>query len=154
MGSVYNGLTRISVAAWIRTDLGWAGNAAVIGKEGVFRVILTAEGAGHFVVRSTDNDWYTTGTVASFPSGSVTPDVWHHIVGTYDGSLVRVYVDGVLAGAGPAPVTGALHSNGQPFSLARKLAQNQQAYRGALDDVRVYDVALSDAEVLALFAGP
>ena len=66
-------------------------------------------------------------------------NTWSHLALSYDGATLRSYVDGVLAGsearAGAAAGRGALHV-GRGFS-------------GLVDELRVYDRALSAAEVAA-----
>jgi hypothetical protein len=73
--------------------------------------------------------------------------VFYHVAGTYDGSIMRLYLDGAqvdsLAVAGTVD-TGAgvlLSSGGEPLD-------------GLLDEAAIYDRALSSAEVQAIyFAG-
>jgi prepilin-type N-terminal cleavage/methylation domain-containing protein len=78
---------------------------------------------------------------------------WHHVVGTFDGSNVRLYLDGVLNGstpiAGPIDYTGATY--GFTLGAAQHSAHTIYYYTGSLDDVRVYNRALSAAEVAALY---
>ena len=72
---------------------------------------------------------------------------WIHIVGTYDGSNVSYYVDGKLAidhtvAAGKIPAGGLLLGIGD-----RSDGVNADAIQGYLDEFRVYDRALTAAEV-------
>ncbi len=72
---------------------------------------------------------------------------WIHIVGTYDGSNVSYYVDGDLAidhtvAAGKIPAGGLLLGIGD-----RSDGVNADAIQGYLDEFRVYDRALTAAEV-------
>ncbi len=72
---------------------------------------------------------------------------WIHIVGTYDGSNVSYYVDGDLAidhtvAAGKIPAGGLLLGIGD-----RSDGVNEDAIQGYLDEFRVYDRALTAAEV-------
>lgn len=69
---------------------------------------------------------------------------WAHLAATYDGSALRIYVNGVLSGSAPAqgslaPTTGPLRIGGnQRFG---------EFFNGAIDDVRVYNRALSSADL-------
>ena len=72
---------------------------------------------------------------------------WIHIVGTYDGSNVEYYVDGELAidhtvAAGKIPAGGLLLGIGD-----RSDGVNEDAIQGYIDEFRVYDRALTAAEV-------
>jgi hypothetical protein len=82
-------------------------------------------------------------------------DQWHHVLATYDGSRVaggiRVYVDGR-----PAKLKVNLDELNQDFRTKEPFRIGAGAgadgrFHGLMDDVRVYDTALSpeDAEVLA-----
>ncbi len=72
---------------------------------------------------------------------------WIHIVGTYDGSNVNYYVDGKLAikhtvAGGKVPKGGLLLGIGD-----RSDGVNADAIQGYIDEFRIYDRALSAAEV-------
>jgi hypothetical protein len=81
---------------------------------------------------------------------AVWPGGEHHVAGTYDGSAVRLYLDGVLQGA-PAALTGPLRTDTDPPKLWSGTGATTAGY---IDDVRIYDVALSDAEIAAAMNTP
>ncbi|MEV1329485.1 LamG domain-containing protein [Micromonospora costi] len=75
----------------------------------------------------------------------VTPDTWHHLAAVYDGSTISVYVDGRLDGSAattvnPTDGAGSLKLGARGDDAGTRLA-------GMLDEVAVYDHALSAAEV-------
>lgn len=75
---------------------------------------------------------------------------WHHIVGVCDGETAFLYVDGILDGDSPA--RGTITTN----EFAVFIGQNAENRRnrqwlGLIDDVRIYDRALSSEEVVELF---
>jgi hypothetical protein len=89
---------------------------------------------------------------------------WHLVAGTYDGAAARLYVDGALVGspvAAPPPLTYAL-SGASSFYVdgyaveGCALFGNADDWPGAIDEVRVYDRALSASELgrLAAATGP
>jgi predicted ribosomally synthesized peptide with SipW-like signal peptide len=72
---------------------------------------------------------------------------WHHVVATYDGSQMVVYVDGVPGGA--AAQSGAINTDHLSLDVGRlKNSGVDQYFTGDIDRVRVYDRALSPSEVL------
>ncbi|MFE9829047.1 LamG-like jellyroll fold domain-containing protein [Streptomyces halstedii] len=77
---------------------------------------------------------------------------WYHLVGVRSGDEIKLYVDGALAAteaAGPADVsTGAL-----AVGRAKWSGGNTDFWNGAVDQVRVYDKALTGKEVTALYNG-
>ncbi|MDD5306243.1 MAG: LamG domain-containing protein [Deltaproteobacteria bacterium] len=83
-----------------------------------------------------------------------TMGTWYHLVGTFDGTTARVYVDGTLNNS--AAATKTLHSATASFLIGAGLPwtgypPKEGFFNGAIDDVRIYDRALSDTEVLALY---
>jgi CSLREA domain-containing protein len=74
---------------------------------------------------------------------------WYHVIGTYDGSHIRLYLDGGEVGT-PLAVSGTVDT-GDGVRLSH--SGSSEALDGLLDDVRVYDQALSAAEVQALANG-
>jgi N-acetylneuraminic acid mutarotase len=76
---------------------------------------------------------------------------WYHFAVAYDGAFMRMYVDGLLVAsyaAGPNRLPGTSALNGYVLSIGREAAY----FWGALDDLRLYNRALSDSEVGSLYA--
>lgn len=73
---------------------------------------------------------------------------WYQVVGTYDGTSLRLYVNGKLISA--QPVTGTLGAlNVSDLFIGRHDAgsPNQYWVNGVIDDVKIYSNALTDAQV-------
>lgn len=85
------------------------------------------------------------------PIGSFIDGVWHHLVGTYDGTSGRVYLDGVL-GAGPTTLAFTAGTNSTTFKLGQYGNPSGSNYDGSLDEGAFYNFALSDAQVAAHYA--
>jgi hypothetical protein len=82
-------------------------------------------------------------------NAAINADIWQHLVGTYDGFNERLYVDGML-------VTAAGNSSPLAFDTNPALigcddnSGNSEHFQGTLDELRIYNRALSQAEVQAL----
>lgn len=78
---------------------------------------------------------------------------WTHVAVTSVSQLTTVYVDGVLQAAGYLPLSTSM---GSSFVIGRLPLSSGQLSRlqGAIDEVAVYDRALSAAEIAALAAAP
>jgi Concanavalin A-like lectin/glucanases superfamily len=81
---------------------------------------------------------------------------WVHVAGTYDGSALRIYVNGVLDNT--LAVTGHTCVNTSPLGIG---AKNRTAtgvveayFDGRIDDLRVYNRALGASEIKAAKAAP
>ncbi|WP_083997315.1 endo-beta-N-acetylglucosaminidase H [Chryseobacterium angstadtii] len=72
-------------------------------------------------------------------------NTWYHVAATYDGSAMKLYVNGVLDASVPA--TGNFTANGILY-LARNY-DNSRTLNGFLDEFRVWKRALTPAEILA-----
>lgn len=74
---------------------------------------------------------------------------WHHYVGVYDGRSVDTYLDGKLSNT--APLTGAI-KRGKGSRIGRYWSGSTPKYqwKGAIDEVRIYDRALTPEEVVEL----
>lgn len=84
-------------------------------------------------------------------SGAISFGEWHHLAGTYDGSEFKVYVDGKLAGA--AAQKGKINlSKGAPLKFAYDCCGNRNLI-GILDEIRLSNVALSEAEIQKSLGG-
>ncbi len=70
---------------------------------------------------------------------------WYHLAGTYDGAKIRIYVNGVKDGE--TALSGALHVD-MPLWIGR--GAKLFYLSGALDEVRLYNYALSDSEIQQL----
>ena len=77
--------------------------------------------------------------------------VWYHAVVRYDGRDIEIYLDGALDAIGGH--SGRLLTTDVDLMLGQVLPGNTQYnFAGALDDVRIFDHALSTDDVLALYA--
>jgi Concanavalin A-like lectin/glucanases superfamily/Protein of unknown function (DUF1565) len=86
----------------------------------------------------------------------VTPDVtspwdnrWHHVVGTYDGSKLNLYIDGV-AGASVAATGNIADSSARSLNIGR-FSEGGFSFKGVIDDVQIYNRALSSTEIQQLY---
>ncbi|MCA9247923.1 MAG: PEP-CTERM sorting domain-containing protein [Planctomycetales bacterium] len=77
--------------------------------------------------------------------GSELDDAWHHIVFVADNGQTREYVDGVLASS-ETYTHGTGLSNTQPLEW-----NNQGAFIGSMDDVGLWNSALTPGQAIALF---
>jgi hypothetical protein len=79
---------------------------------------------------------------------------WHHIVYTYDGNTHVLYVDGAMAATSmiPSEVGPSASPDGR-CRIGRSSSGVEDAFRGWIDDVRIYKRPLNAAEVKSLFLG-
>lgn len=83
--------------------------------------------------------------ISSGPSAGT----YHHFVGTFDGALVRLYMDGSERAS--ASASGALSVSNGMLAFADSAVSQFYKLDGDLDEIAVYDKALPAARVLAHF---
>src|SRR5207244_2453265 len=88
-----------------------------------------------------------------FSSISVFDGNWHHVAGTYNGSFVRLYVDGVQVGSGTA-ASGPIKYNlptTNDLTFGRFNGTCVLGYSGLLDEIEIFSRALTPAEIQSIF---
>jgi hypothetical protein len=99
-------------------------------------------------------EFTTWNGVDHWARGAITPgdvDTWHHLVGTYDGQSYRLYRDGSLIQE--APDSFAPEQLDAPWAVGGRTTAvplDPRRFSGSIDEVRIYDRALSADEVRAL----
>jgi len=113
-----------------------------------FRIELNT-GALQFGHQETEGEQFTFYTSDS----SIAVEQWYHIaVAVTNGGLVEFYIDGVAAGSAEQSTNfGVL--NDKPVRIGGR-TDLYSFFNGLLDDVRLYDRALSQAEIKKLAARP
>lgn len=79
----------------------------------------------------------------------VTANTWHHVAGVFSPGKSRVYLNGVLQAACDYPGDGQFQNSVRP-KIGAFTSATGGFLAGALDDVRIYNVALSDKDIEAL----
>lgn len=79
-------------------------------------------------------------------------NAWSHIVGTYDGNDMKLYVDGVLV-ATESGVGGPRDTGSNPLYLGHNPASNGY-FNGYMSSFKMYDRALTAEEIAAEFNAP
>jgi uncharacterized repeat protein (TIGR01451 family) len=135
-------LPTVTLEAWVR-PAALSGSQTIVRKSSHWGLRLIGSTL-NLVLIPASGPWVSL----SSPAGAVVAGRWQHVVGTYDGAGLRLYIDGRPAGslaAAPVLGTGALGvaiGRQSPSSTGEPLA-------GDLDEIAVYGQALAAAEVLA-----
>ena len=78
---------------------------------------------------------------------------WHHIVATADGTDAKIYVDGELADQGPIDQTISIETL-TPITIGANkgnCSEYHNFYKGLIDEIQIYNRALDDSEIQAIF---
>lgn len=74
----------------------------------------------------------------------------YHVAATYDGAMMRYYVNGCLVNTLPA--SGNLFQNSFPTGLGQRWIIEDEQFIGYLDEVRIWNITRSEAEIAANMA--
>ena len=92
-------------------------------------------------------------SVTAVGTSAVNNGQWHQLAGVYDNNTVLLYIDGNLAGSGSTP-SGYQNSDAH-FMIGATTDFNGitpvKSFSGFVDEVRIYDNALSAQDVKALY---
>jgi hypothetical protein len=75
---------------------------------------------------------------------------WYFLTATYDGSAMRFYIDGTLRGT-QAKSGGTIPNSGKQIWIGGNDVWGEY-FKGRIDEVRIYNQALSAAEIQALYS--
>jgi hypothetical protein len=140
----------ITVMAW-SNSIGISGNPTVVGKgSGAPNVQfeLSLQSSGIFWQFKFDDGTWLECIMSTLP----TMGEWHHITGTFDGETFKVYLDGEL-GAELQSSQEALPANDLPVIIGKRINPEGRFFEGMIDEVAIYDQALSADEIQVAMAG-
>ena len=140
---VPTGANPYTVAAWIKADTGCSLNGGWIG----YGNNATSQGNNFRLNGGTNNVWeywFNNDFGATLASGNFF-DGWHSVVGTWDGTTEKMYLDGIATTRSPNP-TG-LNVGTSMFIVGK--TTNDANFKGWVNDLLIVNRALSAAEVAA-----
>jgi hypothetical protein len=132
---------RLAVDAWVRRS-GSPGRWRYVLSNGSLQCNRSAYGL--YSGWSGGMGFYVSSASEYVISPEVSPAIvwdggWHHIIGSYDGSRVRLWIDGAQVGAG-TPTTGAIVYGGSGgIYIGTYRGSCDLGFSGAIDDVTVWD---------------
>lgn len=134
-------LKLVSITAWVKTSNATT-DTVIVGKgDEVPYYLGTRGGRFEFRVGSPANSSHIL--AQSQVNGG-----WQFVAGVFDGSEVRIYVDGVLENS--EAFDGSMSFDNRPLNLGRNPHTEDHHYVGMLDEIRIYERGLSQQEVIAL----
>ena len=134
-----------TVAAWIRIDaLPGSGLKTILSKDENYEFHVKPDG--------TINWWWQTVTPNATrqfdSSGTITPGRWTHVAIRYQPNNQQIFINGGVAGS--ASFAGTPQTNTDPLQIGADQGAAGRNFNGDIDEVRVFDVALSDAQMVTL----
>ncbi|MBI3414136.1 MAG: hypothetical protein HY043_02260, partial [Verrucomicrobia bacterium] len=142
-GASLNPTTALTLVTWVKASSTSATGGLIVKDNGTtHQYALWLQLGGK--VRLSIGAATLTGTT------TIGPGAWHLLAGTFDGTQMKIYLDGALEGTLAA--SGAMNNNGVNVRLGGRQLSNPLTLNGVLDDARIYNRALSQSEIQALLA--
>jgi hypothetical protein len=142
----FDGTDQLTLATWI-CKRSTNGEGRVIAKwtAGSWQYLLAITGSKTMLAL-----YIGGGTYVVTGSTTLQQDIWYHIAGTYDGSVIRVHVDGVQDGfKNQSGNLGALN----PALRIGIGSGTESPFDGCIGHPAIWDVGLSANEIASLAAG-
>ncbi|MFC1742059.1 DUF2341 domain-containing protein, partial [Nanoarchaeota archaeon] len=151
------GMSELTISAWVyaqsKTD-----NARIVDKNDndvsnnnqTYRLRLDTS-ADHKVELKIWNASETAVTASS--NGALSNNTWVHVVATYDGSTVKIYVNGTLQ-SDTESLTGKVRDSADAVNtvtIGGAVGTSDKGFNGLIDDVMILNRSLSAEQILALY---
>jgi hypothetical protein len=136
-----NSTGHITLALWVRTNDCGNGQYNPYVNTGDRSYNLQHHVSNHLEFCIYDDAWYWV----RYPVTTSFNGEWHHMAGTYDGQKLALYVDAQLRAT--SSHVGSIASSTDAVNLGGTADLPDRLYCGALDDVRIYNRALGQAEI-------
>ena len=132
-----------TVSAWIKRDAGDSGTKSILSKRN------SAFNAGYdFQILNNNRiriEWQN-GSRQRLTSATRIPDnEWHHVAAIYNGSNVKIYIDGVLDRS--ANRSAPIDTDESFLIAAASKTSTDQFFRGNIDEIRVWSTNLSEGQL-------
>jgi hypothetical protein len=136
---------RISFCAWVNIS---KYDAPIVSKGSVaipYQFTINSSGNLCLIVNKANPLLYTEGGTFS-SNGVVSKGVWHHVALTYDGDMVRFYIDGKMDSR-QIDASFVMGRNDEPLLLG---TDNSRYFGGSIDELCIYNRAVSADEIMEM----
>ena len=145
-----NPSNQITIAAWIKPTTSGTQYVVKKGRQDStdgFELSLSSD--GKVFVRfnqASSGDSFRVNSTSKYPTNGST---WLHVAATYDGSTIKLYINGVLQASKNASFQ--ISSNSLPLAIGAQ-DDGYRGFAGSIDSVKLFNRALSAPEIVALTA--
>jgi hypothetical protein len=148
----FGGTQSFSLCAWINTTSIQTGEPSILSN-------MNSSAGGIMLFSDGDRTAVTVGgkdgtneQITVFYDNSINDGQWHFITGTYDGDYLCLYIDGIIVGSQNdfSNYTASIYN----MNIGRMDDLDRMHFDGAIDEVRIYDIALSDSDIQFLYQNP
>jgi len=136
VGGTYS---NVSFGSWVYPTTSAAGKT-IVHKNNEFKLTTDADSKANCAIYS-GGSWQT----AAISSSALSLSTWSHVLCTYDGTNIKVYINGVNKG-NQAETDQIISLSSTALSIARDSAGSGY-FQGQLDDIKVWNYGLTSTQV-------
>lgn len=137
-------LMQMTLHAWVKPEANQRIDAQIISKQGCYGLAMPSNAAMKFYFWHMDR-------VIDHPFAE---QRWVNLCATFDGAIRRFYVDGVRIASINSPTPPKTNDPVRIGALEGLPKDVDRFFQGAIDEVRIYNRALSEDEVRLLYLAP
>jgi lipoprotein-anchoring transpeptidase ErfK/SrfK len=148
----FGGTQSFTLCAWINKTSLQAGEPSILNNMVSSAAGFALSSTGHQTAVTVGgvNDTWVQASVTNF--SVINDGKWHFITGSYDGNRLSLYLDGNLVGF-QNYVNNYTKSN-LHINIARMEDGNRFYFNGLIDEIRIYDIALTNDQIYHLYQNP
>jgi len=141
-----------TLVAWFRTGASYSAEGMIINKGGIGSD-TAGENMNYGVFINTSNQLQGKFETGAGVDNDVTSPLtyndnkWHCVVFTYDGSNMKLYVDGVQTPVATTATSATAEQNAKPLTLGANSRDSSRFFNGSLDECKVFNRAWTAQEV-------
>ncbi len=142
-----NNFDEITISVWVKPDtaINWID---ILSKEtgdyntAGYGIRQSGINTVAFAIRTGSKQEIISGT--AYDLGS-----WNHIVGTYDGSTMTLYKNGVSIGT--RSTSGSITNSANNLNIGRRVSGSDRYFDGSIDDIQIFKHSLSPEQIQAIY---
>ncbi len=147
IGPKWRALSEVTFSAWTKpNDL--SGFREIFRQECPERVLFSFQGNGAILSLGLNVGGYVECDAPIAPANAA-DGAWHHCAATFDGAVMRVYLDGKQVGARDR--AGELATSATAPAFIGSAGGTGEHFQGLLDDLRIFNTALSAEQIGSLY---
>lgn len=151
-GRIFIPFTSLTFSIWVRKTVAFESaykKIFVIGDDGSRVSIYMSQGPGPQIYFGIGT---TLGQNGPSFTGSLAANTWHHLVGTWNGSVVKLYINGKLIGS--TNYAGTWPGGYRNYPLRVGWGYGGEYFNGTVRDFLIFDRELNISEIQSLYENP
>ena len=140
--TVLSGLAKASLMAWVDLSSSYTSSGVVLGEKN-FQIQITGSKQLQVVLNGSTLSFSTV--VSPFTTSTLNEKQWYHVAATYDGATLKLFLNGTLVAS--SAISGAITTDTSLLTIGRNPTAGDSYFKGKIDEVRVFNVALTDSQV-------